>query len=610
MKNKLLLFALSLLLVSTSFGQSVIFEESFDGFSAGDKLVQTINNQELWDTWSSAPGGSEDAVISNTYASSPENSLYLASNNDIVLLLGGLTEGRYKMAFKALISSGNIGYFNMLHDFAGGDSQWAFQVYFNANGVGSVDAAKTGAASFTYEYDTWMDVEVIIDLDDDFATFYLGGEEVVSWKWSLGTSGGGTLTRLDAVNFYGIAQGGSSGMYVDDVVFTEESVPEAPLNLKAEVEDESMVNLTWDAPANTPDNYVLSRNNSIIAKDLTETYFSESPYPGDNIYSVRAHTIGLGYSHGSEEVTAFIPGGLDREYVLFEIGTGTGCPYCPGASMGAVDMVENGDNVIIVKYHNFNASDPFNNPASAERASTYYQITGYPTSFADGTLSAVGGSSTQSLFESYHQHYLQRKERKALYTLDVNVFHLSGNDYRAEISVEQHSGYNAEQKTLHTALTESDIDYAWQNQSQVHWACRNMFPDALGTAVDFSEENTQSMNIDFSLEDDYVKENCEFVVFLQADPSKEVMVTTKVDMADIVLKTLSIVEEELDVFPNPSSDFLHFNKKRNLDYTLLDVRGKTVLTGKTTQSIDIRNLDSGIYFLNIEGQKMKKVIVQ
>lgn len=609
MRNKLLLFALIMLFGSLGFGQTIIIEENFDAFNPGDKIVQSINNQEVWDTWSSAPGGGEDASISNNYSSSPENSLYLASNNDIVLLLGGLTEGRYKMAFKALIETGHIGYFNMLHDFAGGNSEWAFQVYFNANGAGKVDAAKADAATFNYGYDIWMDVEVIVDLDDDFATFYLDGSEVVSWKWSLGTSGGGTMKRLDAVNFYGIAQGGSSGMYVDDVVFTSEPVPDSPINLQAVVVDDSRVDLTWDAPANTPDNYVLSRNNEIIANDLTETSFSESPYPGNSVYSVRAHTIGLGYSHGSEEVTAYIPGGMDREYVLFEIGTGTGCPYCPGASMGAVDMHNNGDEVIIIKYHNFNSSDPFNNPASAERAGNYYQISGYPTSFADGTLSAVGGSSTQSLFEPYHQHYLQRKDRKVLYTIDLNVFHLSGNDYRAEITVEQNSGYNAEQKTLHSALTESDIDYAWQNQSQVHWTCRNMFPDAFGTAVDFSEENSQSFNIDFSLEEDYVKDNCEFVVFLQADPSKEVMVATKVDMADVLLNT-ELLEKELDIYPNPSSGFIHFKNADGQNYTLTDLNGKKILAGNTNRSLDIRSLDKGVYLLKIEGQDIKKVILQ
>lgn len=610
MKNKLLLFCLIFLGTGWLPGQTILIEEDFDSYSNGDKVVQTINDQSVWDTWSSTPGGSEDATISDNAYYTPENSLYLANNNDVVLLLNDLVEGRYKMNFKALINAGNIGYFNMLHDFAGSNSQWAFQVYFNANGAGSIDAAKADAASFTYEYNKWMDIVVIIDLDDDFATLYINNEEIVSWKWSLGTSGGGTLKKLDAVNFYGITQGGSSGMYIDNVVFSKEDVPEAPTNLKAEVVDDREVNLSWDAPSNTPDNYVITRNNLVIANDIMEPLFSEAPYPGENVYSIRSHTIGQGYSHGSEEASALIPGGMDRDFVLFEIGTGTGCPYCPGAAMGATDMVNNGDNVIIIKYHNFNSSDPFNTPAAKERAENYYNITGYPTSFADGTLSAVGGSTNQSLFEPYHQHYLQRKDRKILYTLDVNVFHLQGNDYRAEITVEQLNDYISEPKTLHTALTESDIDFEWQNQSQVHFTCRNMFPDAFGTPLDFTEEPAQSLNIDFELENDFVKDNCEFVVFVQADPSKEVMVATKIDMEDVLTSTINTIHETVNVYPNPASDYLMFTKRINRKFQLLDVTGRIVKTGQTTEKIDVRDLDDGLYYLKIDGIRIKKVIVQ
>jgi len=609
MKNKLLLSFLLLIMGISVHAQQVLIEENFDSFNSGDKLVQTLNNQAQWDTWGSAPGGSEDPSISNTFSSSPENSLYLANNNDVVLLLDGLVDGRYKMAFKALIETGKIGYFNMLHEFAGSDSEWAFQVYFNPNGSGSVDAGKADAASFTFEYDSWIDVEAIIDLNDDFATLYVDGAELVSWKWSLGTGGGGTQTKIDAVNFYGITQGGTSGMYIDDVVFSEQAVPEAPANLMAEVVDEKTVNLQWDAPSGVPDNYVLSRNNEIIASDITETQFSESPYPGENNYTVRAHTIGFGYSDASNVATGLIPGGVDREFVLFEIGTGTGCYYCPGSAMGAVDLVENGDEVIIVKYHNYNSGDPFNSPASAERAGNYYSISGYPTSFADGTFSYVGGSNTQSLFEPYHQHFSQRKSRMALYSIDVNVFHLSGNDYRAEISVEELNTYNGEQKTLHTALTESDIEYSWQNQSEIHWACRNMFPDAFGTALDFSEEPIQSFNMDFSLEDDYIKDNCEFVVFIQADPSKEVMVATKVDLEDVLLNASKLVDERIEIYPNPADDYLYIDKDVNSAYRILDISGKTILEGRTNKKIDVSGLEEGLYFLEMEGQSKQKIII-
>lgn len=38
---------------------------------------------------------------------------------------------------------------------------------------------------------------------------------------------------------------------------------------------------------------------------------------------------------------------VPREMVVLEIGTGTWCPYCPGASMGAHDLLEAGYNVAV-----------------------------------------------------------------------------------------------------------------------------------------------------------------------------------------------------------------------------------------------------------------------
>ena len=612
MKKQLLLILILTGLISFLGKGQAIYEEHFDTFTVGDKLVQTVNDQTIWDTWSSAPGGSEDAVISDKFSNSPNNSLYLANNNDMVLLLNDLTEGRYKLSFMILVETGRIGYFNMLHDFAGGNSQWAFQAYFNANGNGTVDAAKSDAATFSYAYDTWMKAEIIVDLDDDFASFYLDSAEIVSWKWSLGSFGSGNLLKLDAVNFYGNTTGGSSGMYIDDISFSQVIAPEAPGNLTAEIENESDVRLNWLPPAVPPDNYVLLRSNEIIDNTIVDTFYVDKPYPGNAKYSVRSHSAGQGYSYASNEVLVEIPGGQDRQSVLFEIGTGTGCVYCPGAAMGAVDMVENGDEVIIIKYHNFNANDPFNSAASAERAGNYYHITGYPTSFADGTLSIEGGNPTSSLFEAYHQHYLQRKERKALFTLDVNVFHLEGYTYRAEIAVEQLSGYNQEQKTLHTALTESDIDFPWFNQDQVHFACRNMFPDAFGTPLDFNVDAAQNLIIDFNLEEGFVKENCQFVVFLQADPSKEIMAAAKVDLADITLDIpADSSEASLQLFPNPVRDRIYTNQQDEMDYLLRDLTGRVAQTGITTAgSIDISGLNQGIYFLDLGSFPTRRIIVQ
>ena len=42
---------------------------------------------------------------------------------------------------------------------------------------------------------------------------------------------------------------------------------------------------------------------------------------------------------------------VDRDKVLLEIITGTWCYYCPGAAMGAEDLIANGKEVAVVEYH-------------------------------------------------------------------------------------------------------------------------------------------------------------------------------------------------------------------------------------------------------------------
>ncbi|HAW58251.1 MAG TPA: hypothetical protein DCX03_04440, partial [Bacteroidales bacterium] len=71
---------------------------------------------------------------------------------------------------------------------------------------------------------------------------------------------------------------------------------------------------------------------------------------------------------------------VPREMVILEIGAGTWCTYCPGAAMGADDLLANGCSVAVVENHN---GDPFANQYSNARNS-FYAITGYPTAIFDG----------------------------------------------------------------------------------------------------------------------------------------------------------------------------------------------------------------------------------
>lgn len=67
---------------------------------------------------------------------------------------------------------------------------------------------------------------------------------------------------------------------------------------------------------------------------------------------------------------------VQRNIVILEIGTGVTCTFCPGAAMGAADLLANGCHVGVIEYHNYQASsDPFSNAYAATRTG-YYGITG------------------------------------------------------------------------------------------------------------------------------------------------------------------------------------------------------------------------------------------
>ncbi len=85
-------------------------------------------------------------------------------------------------------------------------------------------------------------------------------------------------------------------------------------------------------------------------------------------------------------VTILVAQTVPREMVALEIATGTWCTYCPGAAMGADDLLENGCFVAVMENHN---GDPFANTYSNARNS-YYGVPGYPTAIFDAVDAVIG----------------------------------------------------------------------------------------------------------------------------------------------------------------------------------------------------------------------------
>ncbi len=239
--------ALMVVMLSSAllFGQTVIFEDNFDAYTAGGQLA--CQNPTDWTTWTNAPCGSEDAYISSLYAHSSPNSTVIAQNNDLVKDFGDpYTTGKYSISFYAYIPATKAGYFNTLQTFSGAQV-WGIEVYLNAGGAGSINAGGTGTATFVWTPDVWFLVEQIVDLDYDHCEFWIDGNMIYDYQWSLGATGTGQNT-LEANDFFGATA--NDQMYIDDYKLEEmEGLNlNPPTNLTATVTNND-VYLDWDAPS-------------------------------------------------------------------------------------------------------------------------------------------------------------------------------------------------------------------------------------------------------------------------------------------------------------------------------------------------------------------------
>jgi hypothetical protein len=244
-------------------GPNNIFCDDFEAYTVGQKLAQ--QNPVDWTTWSNAPGGAEDPFIVNNGG----NVVEITGTNDLVHVMPNYTAGFYAITFDMYVPTGFVGYFNTLHLFSGAASSWGMQVYFDNGGAGSIDGGAAAAATFTFSYNTWMGIKVNVDLDNDWAEFFVNDVLIHGWAWSTGAFGQNNLNQLGGSNFYAWAEGGGTPKYhFDNYCLTQVgTVLPAPTNLVATVVNDNNVHLTWSAPAGATDlqGYNVYRNGTFLA---------------------------------------------------------------------------------------------------------------------------------------------------------------------------------------------------------------------------------------------------------------------------------------------------------------------------------------------------------
>ncbi|MCF7973320.1 MAG: discoidin domain-containing protein [Phycisphaerae bacterium] len=195
--------ALVLVCACSNASAGVLYFEDFESYAAGTSLHE-ING---WEGWYGSAGAA--APVTDEVAFSGAKSIEIVGSADAVQVLD-ITEGKWVLTAMQYIPSGTQGVsrFHMQNTYRNGaigrSTQWSFSL---SDGVIGEDYDVSASASIIY--DAWIELKLIIDVDNDSVEQYYNGELFSARAWAFsGTS------QIQSIDLFG---NGASSIYYDDI---------------------------------------------------------------------------------------------------------------------------------------------------------------------------------------------------------------------------------------------------------------------------------------------------------------------------------------------------------------------------------------------------------
>jgi thiol-disulfide isomerase/thioredoxin len=240
-----------------------------------------------------------------------------------------------------------------------------------------------------------------------------------------------------------------------------------------------------------------------------------------------------------------------QRVMVIEDVTATWCQYCPGAARGIEELDFRAfDSVVAIAYHSSNSGDPYYNAAAATRYS-YYAITGYPTVKLDGSFGVVGGIHTGTMYPTYRQYFDTRKQVASPLEIEAATTYDSTSRQGQLTAILKNTTGSAVSGQLQVVVVENHIYYPWQGMDSLHYVERAMLPSASGEAVTIPANDSLIKTRDFTLTSGWVAGNCEIVVFVQNNSTKEILQGGR---TGVIMKPKLAYGGYQSVFPQPSQD--------------------------------------------------------
>ena len=271
---------------------------------------------------------------------------------------------------------------------------------------------------------------------------------------------------------------------------------------------------------------------------------------------------------------------------------------------------ENPQTLVVIEWHD---GDEFEFTQSTERIN-YYGITGFPTAVFDGVEQFVGGYTPTS-YPYYVPIFEGRIGTPSNYTIDLEIGETDGTNFDVTVTVEILEGNTTEALSLLMVLTETDVPaIGAENQNFV---ARAVYPDLNGTPIDFSTQTTQTVTQTVTVEDTYVYENCEIVVFLQNLTTREIYQGTSKMMTEITGIEEPAILDEISIYPNPAHGVVNINSSSQIHkVSVFNPSGQLVFKGNANSNLyhfSGQQLNPGLYLFRVEteaGITTQRIVIE
>ena len=233
----------------------------------------------------------------------------------------------------------------------------------------------------------------------------------------------------------------------------------------------------------------------------------------------------------------------------------------------------------------------------------YYGVTAITSLWIDGGEYSTGNSQA-----TLTTHVNTEATKPGYFGLTANR-NLSGNNAVVNYTI---TPYLTGSFVLHAAVIEklTNQNVGSNGETSFKHVMMKMVPNASGTTINTTAGTPISGQITASLANTFIEENSdlEVIVFIQNATTREIMQSFKATDA-LSLEDNALAKVKL--YPNPASNNIRFTNIQEATIMITDVTGKVVLQTEGVDEnsiINVSNLNSGIYLVNIKNESMNETI--